>query len=118
MKRFALAVLALAALLAARTATAEELTRIYAGDDGGALYTRSDGTSFAAFGEHPGKKYAFVMRGTIKDNMIDVTWWDVPKGGRERKGEATLQWSQNGARIVRKDGSTFGPDTFREITPA
>ena len=118
MKRFALAVLALAALLAARTATAEELTRIYAGDDGGALYTRSDGTSFAAFGEHPGKKYAFVMRGTIKDNMIDVTWWDVPKGGRERKGEATLQWSQDGARIVRKGGTTFGPDTFREITPA
>jgi len=118
MKTFALAILALAALLAAGPAAAEDLTRIYAGDDGGALYTRSDGTNFAAFGEHPGKKYAFVLRGTIKGDLIEVTWWDVPKGGRERKGEATLQWSQNGARIVRKGGSTFGPDTFREITPA
>ena len=118
MRTLALSVLFLIALLCGRTASAEDLTRLYAGEDGGALYTRSDGTSFAAFGEHPGKNYAFVMRGTIKDDVIDVTWWDVPKGGRERKGEATLKWSQNGARIVRTGGTTFGPDTFREITPA
>src|SRR4030095_2742556 len=105
MRTLALSYLLLLSLFCVRPAAAEELTRIYAGDDGGALYTRSDGADFVAFGEHPGKKYAFVLRGTIKDNMIDVTWWDVPKGGRERKGEATLQWSQDGALIVREGGS-------------
>jgi hypothetical protein len=104
-------------LLCGRMAAAEELTRLYAGDDGGALYTRSDGAAFVAFAEHPGKNYAFVLRGTIKGDVIEVDWWDVPKGKRPRKGEATLKWSQNGARIVRTGGTPFGPDTFREIKP-
>lgn len=106
------------ALLCGRPAAADDLTRIYAGEDGGALYTRMEGTSFVAFAEHPGKGYAFVLRGAVKDNVIEATWWDVPKAGRQRKGEATLKWSQGGARIVRTGGTTFGPDTFHEITPA
>jgi len=117
MRTFGLVAFLLTSLLCGRTAAAEELTRIYAGEDGGALYTRTEGATFVAFGEHPGNNYAFVLRGTIKDNVIEVDWWDVPKEKRPRKGQATLQWSQNGARIVRTGGSPFGPDTFHEVKP-
>ncbi|HEV8391543.1 MAG TPA: serine hydrolase domain-containing protein [Dongiaceae bacterium] len=115
MKRFALVALALTILTYGRAAAAENLTRIYAGEDGSALYTRSDGTDFVAFAEHPGKNYALVLRGVIKGNDIDIDWWDVPKDGHQRKGEAILKWSQNGTRIVRTGGDTFGSDVFREI---
>jgi CubicO group peptidase (beta-lactamase class C family) len=93
------------------------LTRIYAGDDGGALYLRQLGNEVYGFGEHPGKKYAYVVKGTISGDRIAASWWDIPKGTRTLTGSLQLQWSQLGTRIVRKSGDDLGPDVFTAISP-
>ena len=64
------------------------LTRIYRGDDGGLLYLRELGGVVYGFGETPGKKYAFVLRGSVSGDLITGSWWDVPKGWRFSRGEA------------------------------
>jgi hypothetical protein len=97
--------------------TADQLTRIYRGEDGGALYLRQLGNKVYGFGEHPGLKYAYVLAGSISGDRITGSWWDVPKGTRAGKGTLDLQWSQLGARIVRKGGDDFGPDVFAAIAP-
>ncbi len=96
---------------------AEVLTRIYVGDDGGALYLRQLGDEVYGFGEHPGKKYAYVVKGTISGDRINGSWWDIPKGTRGEKGSLRLQWSQLGKRIVRSAGDDLGPDVFTAISP-
>jgi CubicO group peptidase (beta-lactamase class C family) len=96
---------------------ADQLTRIYRGEDGGALYLRQLGTKVYGFGEHPGLGYAYVLSGSISGDRITGSWWDVPKGTRAGKGTLDLQWSQLGARIVRKGGDDFGPDVFAAIQP-
>jgi CubicO group peptidase (beta-lactamase class C family) len=93
------------------------LTRIYRGDDGGVLYLRQLDGKVYGFGEHPGLKYAYVVTGPITGDRIAGTWWDVAKGTRKLKGTIDLQWSQYGARIVRKSGDDLGPDVFTAIPP-
>jgi CubicO group peptidase (beta-lactamase class C family) len=95
------------------------LTRIYRGEDGGALYLRQLGSKVYGFGEHPGREYAFVLVGTVTGDRIDGSWWDVPKGQLRRvnRGTLELQWSQEGARIVRSGGADLGPDVFTAIAP-
>jgi Beta-lactamase len=95
------------------------LTRVYRGSDGGVLYLRQVGSSVYGFGEHPGVPYAYVLSGSIKDNRISGSWWDVPKGLKREvsKGSLDLQWSQNGARIVRKGGDDLGPEVLTAIDP-
>lgn len=96
----------------------ENLTRIYRGDDGGALYLRRLGGKVYGFGEHPGLKYAYVLTGTISGDRIVGSWWDIPKGTRAQKGALRLRFSQAGARIVRSGGSDLGPDVFTGISPS
>ncbi|MBM3679139.1 MAG: serine hydrolase, partial [Actinobacteria bacterium] len=96
---------------------APSLTRIYRGDDGGALYLRQLGSDVYGFGEHPGRDYAYVLKGTVAGDRITGSWWDVPKDGRELSGGLDLRWSQGGARIVRSGSSDFGPDVFQSISP-
>jgi CubicO group peptidase (beta-lactamase class C family) len=96
----------------------DPLTRIYAGSDGSALYLRRLDGKVYGFGEHPGQKYAYVLAGTVAGDRISASWWDVPKGTRTESGTLDLQWSQQGARIVRKAGDDLGPDTFTAIPPS
>jgi CubicO group peptidase (beta-lactamase class C family) len=95
----------------------ENLTRIYRGDDGGALYLRRLDGKVYGFGEHPGRKYAYVLTGSISGDEIKGSWWDVPKGTRGEKGTLRLRFTQLGARIVRSGGTDFGPDVFTAIPP-
>ncbi len=96
---------------------AELLTKIYRGDDGSALYLRQQGNDVYGFGEHPGKDYAYVLKGKLVGDTISATWWDVPKGDRKEKGSFQLRWSQLGNRIVRAGGDDLGPDVFAAIPP-
>ena len=90
------------AALAPASPSTRHLTRIYRGDDGSALYTRQVGSTLYGFGEHPGTRLAFVLRGTVVGSAVeDVKWWGVPKGGISSSGSLELRWSQSGARLVR-----------------
>ena len=125
-----LAALALAASLAGAAAAApapstspvpvylvDLLTRIYRGDDGSALYLRQQGNDIYGSGEHPGKHYAYVLKGKLVGDTISASWWDVPKGTRKQKGSIQLRWSQLGDRIVRAGGDDLDPDVFTAISP-
>ena len=105
------------AIAAPDASAATNLTRAYRGDDGSALYTRHAGTRLYGFLEHPGTKVALVFRGSVNTTTKRVSgnWWDVAKGSRALDGALDLQWSQDGARIVRKGGRDFGPDVFQAI---
>jgi CubicO group peptidase (beta-lactamase class C family) len=94
---------------------AELLTRIYRGEDGGALYLRQQGNVVHGFGEHPGQDYAYVLRGTISGDAIAASWWDIPKGDRTTRGTIQLRWSQAGARIERTGGGDLGPAVYTAI---
>jgi len=98
--------------------TTLDLTRIYRGDDGGALYLRLLDGKVYGFGEHPGLKYAYVLTGTVSGDLIVGSWWDVPKGTRAfAKGTLRLRFSQQGAKLVRSGGHDLGPDAFDAIPP-
>ena len=60
-----------------------------------------------------------MLVGVVTGDRITGSWWDVPKGAKRpvNKGTLDLQWSQSGARIVRKGGDDFGPDVFSAIDP-
>lgn len=92
-----------------------DLTQIYRGDDGGALYLRAEGTTVVGFAEHPGQKYAFVFRGTRTKNVINGNWYDVAKGTRKTSGAIQLKVFKHGDRLVRGGGTDFGPDVFDVI---
>jgi CubicO group peptidase (beta-lactamase class C family) len=94
------------------------LSRVYQGDDGGALYLRRVGETVFGFAEQPGQGYAFVLSGEVSGDRIHVQWWDVPKQGRTGRGSTELQWSQSWARLVRKSGEDFGPDEFTSVAPS
>ena len=95
---------------------ADSLTRIYRGDDGGALYLRQLGAKVYGFGEHPGRDYAYVLTGTVTGDRISGSWWDVPKGTLRTtsKGTLELRWSQHGSHLV-SSGDDLGPDAFTSI---
>ena len=95
-----LSALILAALLAGAAAAApapstapvpvylvDLLTKIYRGDDGSALYLRQQGNDVYGFGEHPGKDYAYVLKGKLVGDTIFASWWDVPEGRRDAGGQ-------------------------------
>ncbi len=112
------AVAAIASAVPAPAApAAQPLTRIYRGDDGGALYLRQIGNAVYGFGEHPGRKYAYVLKGTVAGDRITGSWRDVPKGTRSNYGTLDLRWSLAGARIDRAGGGDLGPETFTAIPP-
>jgi hypothetical protein len=92
------------------------LTRIYRGDDGGALYLRQITSKVYGFGEHPGRDYAYVLTGSVSGDLIVGKWWDVPKGSRETSGTLSMRWSQLGAKLTQ--ASELGPQTFTAIAPA
>ena len=96
---------------------APKLTQIYRGDDGGALYLRAEATKVVGYAEHPGRKYAFVFRGTRTKNVINGSWYDVAKGTRTTVGTIGLKIFKKGDRLVRGSGSDFGPDIFTAIAP-
>jgi hypothetical protein len=94
------------------------ITRIYRGSDGSALYLRELDNAVYGFGEHPGKKYAYVLRGTLQGDRISAKFWDIPKGTRTATGTVELQVSQLGGRLVRKSGSSLiGANTWEVIAP-
>jgi CubicO group peptidase (beta-lactamase class C family) len=97
-------------------AQAQSLTRIYRGDDGGVLYLRKVDNLIYGFGEHPGKKYAYVLKGEQQGDRILAKFWDVAKGTRSEFGSIELQVSQAGARLVRKSNpANIGIATWQEI---
>jgi CubicO group peptidase (beta-lactamase class C family) len=104
--------------LPASSLAAQSLTRIYRGEDGGALYLRQRGNTVYGFGEHPGARYAYVLTATVTGDRLTGSWWDVPKGTRFQRGSLSLRFSQQGARLVRSGGADLGPDTFTAVSPS
>jgi Beta-lactamase len=97
-----------------------DLTGIYRGNDGSALYVRQVGgttSTVYAFGEHPGLTTAFIIKGTLAGDRVKGSWWDVPKGRKHAtsKGAITLRWSPGGAGMMRVAGDDLGPDTWKRI---
>jgi Beta-lactamase len=90
---------------------------IYRGDDGAALYVQQSGSEVFAFAEHPGKAYALVARGPMAAGRIKLSWWDVPKGNRGQQGSVELEVVQDGQRLQRLDGDSFGARVFERIAP-
>jgi CubicO group peptidase (beta-lactamase class C family) len=113
---FTLSCLTVFLLIQAPLAQAQSLSKIYRSDDGGVLYLRTVGNAVYGFGEHPGKKYAYVLSGTQQGDRIAGKFWDIPKGIRTEFGSVELQISQAGARLVRKSGgANLGAGTWQEI---
>lgn len=111
-----LSCLSLFVALSASLANAQSLTRIYRSDDGGVLYLRNVDSTIYGFGEHPGKKYAYVLKGEQQGDRILAKFWDIPKGTRSEFGGIELQVSQAGARLVRKSAAAnIGIGTWQEI---
>jgi hypothetical protein len=98
-------------------AQSSPLKPIYRSDDGGILYVRAVGDNVYGFGEHPGKKYAYVLSGTRNGDFINAKFWDIPKGTLTEYGSIQLQISQGGTRLVRKTAAKIGIDTWQEISP-
>ena len=97
----------------------QALQRIYRGDDGSAYYQRVVGTTVVGFGEHPGRDYAFVFRGTVSSDgkTITGTSWDVAKGSRTGAGAVAFGASNGGTRLVVTGGGPLGATTY-EALPA
>ena len=92
-----------------------DLTQIYRGSDGGALYLRSEGSTVVGFAEHPIRKYAFVFSGKLSNDVISGSWRDVAKGTRTTFGAIKLTVSAGGDKLWRSAGADFGPDAFTAI---
>ena len=97
----------------------QALQRIYRGDDGSAYYQRVVGTTVVGFGEHPGRDYAFVFRGTVSSDgkTITGTSWDVAKGSRTGAGAVAFGASNGGTRLAVASGGPLGATTY-ETLPA
>ncbi len=94
----------------------QNLSKIYRGGDGSALYLRVLDNKVYGFAEHPAQKYAYVLTGTRQSDRITAKFRDVPKGTRTKFGDVELQFSQAGAKITRKSGSNqMGSDLWEEI---
>jgi CubicO group peptidase (beta-lactamase class C family) len=118
-RRFLNASFAVAFLALAPTASADdlELTRIYRGADGSALYTRDAGKNkIVGFGEHPGTRFAFVFEGKRVGTTISGHWWNVAKGRRAGAGDLSLDISDDGARLDRTGGDDLGPESWTATT--
>jgi hypothetical protein len=94
------------------------IQRIHLGEDGGYLFSRTEGGGFVAYGEHPTGLYAFVARGKVVQDTIQAEYWDVPKAARQRTGSITLSLEQGGARLRFAGGDGWGPNVMNEITPS
>lgn len=95
----------------------QNLSKIYRGGDGSAMYLRVVDNKVYGFAEHPGQKYAYVLTGARQGDTMTAKFRDIPKGTRTNLGDVELQFSQAGARIVRKSGSTqMGTDRWDEIS--
>lgn len=89
----------------------DNLTRIYRGSDGSALYTRAVGTTVVGFGEGTGR--AFVFTGELSGTIIEGRWWDVAKGPRESSGALRLRYSKGGSTLKRSGGDDLGPESWQ-----
>jgi hypothetical protein len=96
-----------------------QLTKVYRGNDGSALYLTGLSSTVVGFAEHPGRHYAFVFRGTRTKNVINGSWYDVAKGTRATVGVGAIQLKvfKSGDRLVRSSVKDFGPDVFTAIDP-
>jgi hypothetical protein len=79
------------------TPTPINLTGIWNCDDGGRYYVRQLGTALWWFGEQDPNypSWSNVMRGTVRGNMINAEWSDVPKGSIMQYGNLILQIASN-----------------------
>lgn len=92
-----------------------ELTRLYKGSDGSALYTRAVGKTVVGFGEHPTKKIAYVFEGTRNGDQVTGTFWDVAKGARTIVGTIKLGVLSAGAKLERRGPRTAIPSSFTAV---
>lgn len=97
------------------TAGPPDLTRLYRGSDGSALYTRAVGTKVVGFGEHPTKKSAYVFSGTRNGDQITGTFWDVAKGTRTASGTIKLGVLSGGAKLERQGPRSAIPSSFSAV---
>src|SRR5262245_30005676 len=83
----ALACLIFTCAISVGTAFGQDLSKIYRGGDGSALYLRVVDNKVYGFAEHPGQKYAYVLTGTRQADRIVAKFRDIPKGSRANFGD-------------------------------
>ncbi len=96
------------------------LFKTYKGNDGGAFYLTvqkmGSKTKVFWFGEHPGEGYSHLFDGEIKGNLIEGTFWGLPKYGVPTSGKVTLAIQDNGKTLaVQSKFVDFIPDVLTAI---
>lgn len=99
------------------------LNRIYKTRDGSgiAYFHHTNQNKFRGAVESPVKRYARVIDGTVIGDMINISWWDVPKYGANGQGTIRLRILENGKRLMLESqtGSPFLINQFvaANVTP-
>jgi hypothetical protein len=103
-------------ILAAVAAHGQSLTGTWKCNDGGTYSIRQDGNELWWFGRSAtGASFTNVFHGTIRRDVIEGTWADVPPGSARHSGQLNLQ-IRSGNQIVRtlQTGTFSGSEWTRE----
>jgi len=103
-------------ILATAAVHGQSLTGTWKCNDGGTYFIRQDGNELWWFGRSPnGASFTNVFHGTIRRDVIEGTWADVPPGSARHSGELILQIrSDNRLVRTRQTGTFSGSEWTRE----
>lgn len=109
MKLLRTALLTLVAVLAlsGARASAQDLTGVWAADDGGTYFIRQIGSEVWWFGDG-GASFANVAHGRLDDNRIRLEWADVPRGSTRSQGDLVLVMEGPYRLVARRATGGFG----------
>ena len=91
------------------TSFAADLNGVWSSDSGGTYYVRQLQNEVWWFGEESPKDLGWsnVAHGTLKGNVLDLKWSDVPKGSAMSNGMLTLELTADGKLIAKKKTGGF-----------
>jgi hypothetical protein len=92
------------------TSFAADLTGVWSSDSGGTYYVRQLQNEVWWFGEESPKDpgWSNVAHGTLKGNILNLKWSDVPKGSAISNGILTLELTSDDKLIAKKKTGGFG----------
>lgn len=95
----------------------QDLTGVWAGDEGGTYYIRQIGSEITWYGENapinPG--WSNVASGNIVGDQIFLKWMDVPKGTNMLSGKLIIRVSLPDTLIITKKTGGFGGNSFERV---
>ncbi|MFI4986763.1 MAG: hypothetical protein ACHQF3_04935 [Alphaproteobacteria bacterium] len=107
MKLDRIAMIAIVAVLGlwSSGASAQDVTGVWAANDGATYYIRQIGPEVWWFGDGS-PRFSNVAHGHYEGDSIRLQWVDVPKGGTSSQGELTLH-AENGRLVARRATGGF-----------